>query len=150
MKKFLIVAILQLATSLSYAEEVAITLRSYKIALRHDLKSGSPETRLGWTHISNFLQLISSRHPAVSLIQRRISLISGSPAHCKMDTHTVRRTAQKSIAYLTLSITQTSIILATTMLTNFFMKEAASILMEKKQVAGRCFFNEQEAGNNLS
>jgi hypothetical protein len=30
------------------------------------------------------------------------------------------------------------------------MKEAASILMEKKQVAGRCFFNEQEAGNNLS
>ena len=92
-EKILIVAILQLATSLSYAEEVAITLRSYKIALRHDLKSGSPETRLGWTHISNFLQLISSRHPAVSLIQRRISLISGSPAHCKMDTHTVRRTA---------------------------------------------------------
>ena len=90
MKKFLIVAILQLATSLSYAEEVDPNIALIQNSFEAYLKEWIARDATG---LDTLLQLISSHHPAVSLIQRRISLISGSPAHCKMDTHTVRRTA---------------------------------------------------------
>jgi hypothetical protein len=36
------------------------------------------------------------------------------------------------------------------MLTNFFMKEAVSIFMEKKQAAGKYFSNRQETESKLS
>ena len=85
-----------------------------------------------------------------SLIQKRKSRSAGIYFHYKMITLLVRQTTLIFIVSLTPFITQTLLILATTMPMSFFTQEVVSIFMAKKRVFGRYFFNGLETENKLS
>ena len=150
MKNFLVGAILLFSISSSYAEEVDPNIALIQNSFEAFLKNFIARDAVGLATHFQFPSINQLTNPS-SVFHTKEEFIKFWESFPLQDGYAYRRrTAQKSIAYQTPSITQTSIILATTMLTNSFMKEAVSIFMEKKQVAGKYFFNGQETESKLS